>query len=180
MELRTNVSIINSLVPWIFIFAFLLIASIPFQMISEERHKKLFTTLRRLGLMDSAYWASWFVFFEILLLISCSISMIYVAILKDYSEILENINYDIIFLLFFISGTAMITFSFFMAVFCKSSSIANSITFIQLLAAMITIAVCNGAVNYYTLNNYGKCNNIFHNIILFLILLLIYSLFSFI
>lgn len=158
--LRTNATIITGLVPWIFIFAFLLIANIPFQMISEERHKKLFTTLRRLGLMDSAYWASWFVFFEILLLISCSISMIYLAVLKEYSEILANINYDILFCLFFMSGTAMITFSFFMAVFCKSSSTANSITFIQLLAAMITIAVCSSSVNYYALNSYGLCTYI--------------------
>ena len=73
---RPDLTSIGTIIPWVIVFSFLFMATISFYLIADERRNKLFGFLRRLGLMDSAYWLSWFLTFQILLLIACGISMI--------------------------------------------------------------------------------------------------------
>jgi hypothetical protein len=73
---RSNMAAMQTAMPWVVTFCFLFMATISFQLIAEERRQKLFGFLRRLGLMDSAYWASWFVTFQVLLIIACIIAII--------------------------------------------------------------------------------------------------------
>jgi hypothetical protein len=62
--------------PWVIVFSFLFMATITFNLIADEKRNKLFGFLRRLGLMDSAYWLSWFLVFQVMLLVACAIAMI--------------------------------------------------------------------------------------------------------
>ena len=94
-ELRDNtVQPLGFILPWVVTFVYLLLANISFQMIAEERRKKLYMSLRRLGLIDSAYWASWFVMFQVLLIFACIIALISAAFVVPYSSALGKFFVD--------------------------------------------------------------------------------------
>lgn len=76
LERRPDLANLATLMPWVVVFSFLFMATISFQLIAEERRNKLFGFLRRLGLMDSSYWLSWFLVFEVLLVVACAIAML--------------------------------------------------------------------------------------------------------
>lgn len=73
---RPDMDSLGSVMPWVVVFSFLFMATISFYLIADERRNKLFGFLRRLGLMDSAYWLSWFLVFQLMLLVACAIAMI--------------------------------------------------------------------------------------------------------
>lgn len=137
-------------IPWVLVFSFLFMSNISFQVIADEKRKKLFQSLRRLGLLDSAYWMSWFVTFQILLLLACSLSLIVAAGVREVSSSLRGIDLSLMFLLLYLSGTASVTSSFFLASMCNSSSASTSLAFGQFLVALLTIAPATSPLNYYT------------------------------
>jgi hypothetical protein len=138
-------------IPWVLVFSFLFMSNISFQVIADEKRKKLFQSLRRLGLLDSAYWMSWFVTFQLLLIAACSLSLIVAAGVREVSPSLRGINLSLLFLLLYLSGTASIASSFFLASMCNSSSAATSLAFGQFLVALLTIAPATSPLNSYQL-----------------------------
>ena len=144
-----TVASIAQVLPWIITFAFLLASNIPFQMVAEERRKKLFMSLRRLGLLDSAYWASWFFSFQLLLILSCCMASVVTAFVAPHSTALGAIDGGLLFLLLWLTGTAFLSMSFFLAALCSTSSVATSIAFTQFLIAIFTIAFCGTPTNNY-------------------------------
>lgn len=111
----TNLDAVASVFPYLLTFCFMLMASIAFQLVAEERTKQLFAYLRRLGLYDSTYWLSWTIVFQVLLLLACILAMIVMAIVRNYSTALANISYGMMFLLFWASGTGMVSNGMFLA-----------------------------------------------------------------
>jgi hypothetical protein len=75
-DTRPDINNLGGVMPWVIVFSFLFMATISFHLIADERRNKLFGFLRRLGLMDSSYWLSWFIVFQLLLLTACAIAMI--------------------------------------------------------------------------------------------------------
>ena len=64
-EYRPSAQIVGMLLPMVAAFGLLCMSVVSFQLVAEERQRKLFDYLRRLGLMDSAYWASWFITLQV-------------------------------------------------------------------------------------------------------------------
>lgn len=149
-ESRHAMETLGSTLPWVLVFAFLLAANVPFQMVAEERRKKLFSSLRRLGLADTAYWASWFVTFQLLLLAACALAICTALIVSTESSALRSINKSVYFLILWMSGTAFVSLAFFLAAFCSTSSVSTALAFTQFLVALCTIAACTSSLNYYT------------------------------
>jgi hypothetical protein len=139
---RSNMSTLGVTMPWVLVFSFMLMANVSFGLVAEERKKHLFTSLRRMGLIDSAYWASWFVLFQLLLLAACSLSLITAVIVRPSSSALRELDLTLAFVVLWMCGTASISLSFFLAALCSSSSVETSVTFAQFLIAMITIISC--------------------------------------
>jgi hypothetical protein len=150
LDVRTHMDTLGSIAPWVISFAFLLLGNVAFQVVAEERRKNLFNYLRRVGLFDSAYWASWFFVFQVFLVISCTISMVVAAIVRLYSPALRSIDLGLMFLLLYLSGTAFIALAFWLAALCSSSSISAAITFSEFLICLITISLCSDTLNYYS------------------------------
>lgn len=148
-DLRPGAADIGSLLPWVLTFCFLLLSNISFQMVAEERRKKLFQLLRRLGLLDSAYWCSWLFTFEVLLVIGCCVALFVCSLVWPYSSMLGAIDPSTIFLVLWLSGTASVAFSCFLGSLCSTSSAATAISFAQFLVAMITIVSCGVPLNSY-------------------------------
>jgi hypothetical protein len=112
---RRNLDTVAAVFPYLLTFCFMLMASVAFQLVAEERTKQLFAYLRRLGLHDSTYWISWTIVFQVLLLIACSIAMLVMAIVRLYSSALTDISFGMMFLLFWASGTGMVSNGMFLA-----------------------------------------------------------------
>ena len=148
-DLRMRASELGTALPWVLVFAFLFLSNISFQVIADEKRKKLFVSLRRLGLVDSAYWISWFVTFQVLLIVGCSLSLIVAFGVRSVSPSLRATNLSVMFLLLYLSGSASIASSFFLAAFCNSTSSATSLAFTQFLVALLTIAPATKALNTY-------------------------------
>lgn len=134
--------VLGVVMPWVLVFSFMLMANVSFGLVAEERKKHLFTSLRRMGLIDSAYWASWFVLFQILLVAACGLALITAVIVRPSSSALREIDLSLAFVVLWMSGSAFISLSFFLAALCSSSSVETSITFAQFLVAMITVISC--------------------------------------
>ena len=139
---RSNMTTLGITLPWVLVFSFMLMANVSFGLVAEERKKHLFTSLRRMGLIDSAYWASWFVLFQLLLLTACSLSLVTAVIVRPSSSALRELDLSLAFVVLWMCGTAFIALSLFLAALCSSSSVETTVTFAQFLIAMITIISC--------------------------------------
>lgn len=158
---RHEMETIGFALPWVLVFSFLLMSNIPFQMVAEERRKKLFSMMRRLGLMDTAYWASWFVTFQILLLLACSIALLAAEIIGTQSSALRSIDAGVLFLILWLSGAAFVSLAFFLGAFCSTSSVSAALAFTQFLIALATISASTTSLNeyskYFKSSGYADC-----------------------
>jgi hypothetical protein len=136
--------------PWVVVFSFMLMANVSFGLVAEERKKHLFTSLRRMGLIDSAYWAAWFVLFQLLLVLAVSLSLVAAALVRPSSSALRELDLSLAFVVLWMCGSAFLSLSFFLAALCSSSSVETSVTFAQFLIAMITIISCFSPLSSYT------------------------------
>ena len=141
---------LGTIMPWVLVFSLMLMANVSFGLVAEERKKHLFTSLRRMGLIDSAYWAAWFVLFQLLLVAACSLSLITAVLVRPSSSALRELDLSLVFVVLWLCGTAFISLSFFLAALCSSSSVETSVTFAQFLIAMITIISCFTPLSSYT------------------------------
>jgi hypothetical protein len=170
---RPDIKNLGGVMPWVIVFSFLFMATISFHLIADERRNKLFGFLRRLGLMDSSYWLSWFIVFQLLLLTACAIAMIgtrtpfavvsvviytcslisccstVAAIVRTRSSALRAVDLNLLFLILYLSGTSFISLSCFLAALSSSASMTTSLYSAQFLVAMVTVAACSAALNHY-------------------------------
>jgi ABC-type multidrug transport system ATPase subunit len=155
-----NIETVGFLLPYVGTFSMILMSVIAYRLLGEERQKNLFGFLRRLGLMDSAYWASWFVSFQVLQLTACSIAMVVMAGIRsqnDYyspSNAIQKIDYSVMFLVLWAGTTCFVSSAFFMTAISTSSNVANAISFAQFFVAIITIFSCMTPLNTYTAVGY--------------------------
>lgn len=178
---RPDAESLATVMPWVVVFSFLFMATISFQLIAEERRNKLFGFLRRLGLMDSSYWLSWFLVFEVLLVVACAIAILGMSnaaihlhmlllvlilfcciflsavalVVRTQSSILRAVDLQLLYLILWLSGTSFLSLSCFLAALSSSASVSTSLYSAQFLAALITVAASSGAYNYYSAVGYS-------------------------
>lgn len=159
-----NMSTVGYLLPWVASFSMIFMSVIAYRMLAEERHKDLFGFLRRIGLMDTAYHASWFMTFQVLQLMACGLAMVTMAIIRgqnDYyspSLAIRKIDYGVMFLVLWLASTCFVSSAFFMASVSTSSNAANAIVFAQFLSAFLTIIACLTPLNQFVAEGYTGGN----------------------
>mmetsp|Transcript_32 Transcript_32/g.58 ORF Transcript_32/g.58 Transcript_32/m.58 type:complete len:1981 (-) Transcript_32:168-6110(-) len=156
LETRPHAIALGTTLPWVLVFAVLFLSNVCFQVVAEERRKKLFTSLRRLGLLDTAYWASWFVALQIVILTGASLSLVVAAAVRPHSSSLRGIDLSLMLLLLWLTGSACVSMSLFLAAFCSSSSVATSLAFTQFLIALATLSAATDPLNSYDTIS-GEC-----------------------
>lgn len=147
--LRSEFSNLTTVMMWVQMFAFLMLSNVTLQLIGEERRKHLFNSLRRLGLLDTAYWLSWFTTFLVFLSLGCCIAMIVAVIVRAKSSTLRDIDLGLLFLQLWMSGCAYISFSMSLGALCSSQSIATAISLTVFVVALITVAASSTTLNSY-------------------------------
>eukprot|EP01037_Dinobryon_pediforme_P018669 gene18669-18968_t len=84
--------------PFVFCFGFQIVGVFVFQLLIEERHKGLVSSLRKLGLLDSAYWIAWMGSVQLLLLAASVLALIVAGIMEEFTYVLQKL--DLGFVLF--------------------------------------------------------------------------------
>ena len=151
-EAGVDLGTLGTVLPYVSTSVFLLMSFFSFSLVAEERYKHLFSYLRRLGLYDSAYWCSWLIIFQILIIASFTLAMLVMCIVRTSSDTLSRIDYGVIFLIFWSSASGMCSNGFFLATICKSQQSSSTYTLLNLLLALLVIIICTsmGALNTYT------------------------------
>ena len=146
-----DLGVLGTVLPYVSISVFLLMSFFSFSLVGEERYKHLFSYLRRLGLYDSAYWVSWVVIFQALIIASCTLAMPVMAIIASFSDALSRIDHGVIFMIIWASASAMVSNGFFLATICKSQQSTSTYTLLNLLLALLVMIICttSGGLNSY-------------------------------
>ena len=147
-----DLGILGTVLPYVSSSIFLIMSFFSFSLVGEERYKHLFSYLRRLGLYDSAYWFSWLITFQVLIILSCVVAMPIMAIVRTSSDALSRISYGMIFLIFWASASGMTANGFFLCTVCKSQQSSSTYTLLNLLMALLVMIICTsmGGLNSYT------------------------------
>lgn len=147
-----DIGVLGTVLPYVSTSVFLIMSFFSFSIVGEERYKHLFSYLRRLGLYDSAYWCSWLIVFQILIIVACAVAMPIMAIIRTSSDVLARIDYGMIFLIFWASASGMISNGFFLATICKSQQSSSTYTLLNLLLALLVMIICTsmGSLNTYS------------------------------
>ena len=132
---------------WIFSFGLHFIGIFAFQFISEERRKGLLSSLRRIGLLESAHWASWFTTFQIILIIGSIIAIILSACIQSVVYPLKKLDLGILFMLLWFGGTASVCESFFLSSIVNSQSMNTFILFLNFIVIVFTLVFCSTPLN---------------------------------
>ena len=135
--------------PFVFSFGFQLVGVLVFQLLIEERHKGLVRSLRRLGLLDTAYWISWLTSTQVLLLSSSILALIVSAIMRSYVYVLQKLDFAVLFLFLWLSLTVAVSNAFFLSSICGTPSRATSIVFVNFFTALLTLIFMTLPLNTY-------------------------------
>ena len=151
-EAGLDLDVLGTVLPYISTSVFLIMSFFSFSFVGEERHKHLFSYLRRLGLYDCAYWISCLIVFQVLILISCMLAMPVMAIVRTSSDALSRIDYGMVFMIFWASASAMMSNGMFLATICRSQQSSSTYTLLNLLLALLVMILCTsmGGLNSYT------------------------------
>lgn len=158
-DTRYELTTVGTTAPWVIVFQFLLLSNLFFQLVAEERRKRLFASLRRLGLMDSAYWISWVLVFQVVIMLGAAVAVGITALLHPHSSALAAIDLRAIFLLLWLSGSGSMSLAMFLSSFCSSSSVETSLAFTQFLIALVTVAAASTPLNSYKYLDGGDDDN---------------------
>lgn len=156
---ENNFNDLGTTLPWVVCFGGMIYTVVLFYVILEEKNRRLFSLLRRLGVSDVIYWISWFLLIESLLLVACILALIVMAIMLPHCYVLQQTSFGALFLLLFISGTAFAANGLFLVSVCYSASAANYLLFLNFLMIIFTIAFAGDALNVPTLMVYRNNNN---------------------
>lgn len=113
-----------------------------------ERELKLRQAMTTMGLLDSAYWSTWFVW-EVLLAVLSSLLLCLFGMMMQFSFFLDN-GFFVVFLMFFLFQLCMIPFAFLLSNFLSKSGSATSLGFLIFLIGFITQLVVQFGVPYST------------------------------
>lgn len=143
--------------PWVFALGLQVMGVITFQMLVEERGKSLVTSLRRLGMLESAYWFSWFVATQIVLLLSLAVAVcttLYLRYQHSY-YILQHIDISLLMWLIWLGATASMCNFFFLSSITTGPSMSTFLVFLNFVVCIFVIALSSGT----PLNNFTTVTN---------------------
>lgn len=100
-----------------------------------EKEGGLRRALRTTGMLDSAFWASWFAV-ELCIALIFTLLLIAFGAMFQFNFFLVN-NFFLVFFLFFLFQVAMVTFGFFCCVFLSKSQSAVNLGFILFIIGWI-------------------------------------------
>ena len=135
--------------PFVFCFGFQIVGVFVFQLLIEERHKGLVSSLRKLGLLDSAYWIAWMGSVQLLLLAASVLALIVAGIMEEFTYVLQKLDLGVLFLFLWLSLTAAVSNSFFLSSVCGTPSRATTIVFVNFFATLLTIIFLSPFLNSY-------------------------------
>lgn len=93
---------------WVFSFGLSILGIMTFSLVTEERGRGLlglFGSLRRIGLLDFAYWTSWLAAFQAIVLTGSALACIVAAGLGSVSVVLSNLDLGVLFLILWLGGS---------------------------------------------------------------------------
>ena len=88
-----------------------------------EKEKKIKEGMKMMGLRTAAFWLSWFITYALTLLVTT----IVVTIISSVANLYKLANPFIIFLLIFLYGLSVITFSFMLTPFFNKATVAGAV-----------------------------------------------------
>eukprot|EP00002_Diphylleia_rotans_P011892 TRINITY_DN2339_c0_g1_i1.p1 TRINITY_DN2339_c0_g1~~TRINITY_DN2339_c0_g1_i1.p1 ORF type:complete len:1630 (+),score=380.69 TRINITY_DN2339_c0_g1_i1:63-4952(+) len=101
--------------------------------IVTEKELKIKEAMKIMGLNDSIYWASWFIFsFAIM-----SIAMLLVSIVAKVMGVYDKSSFILILFLYEVWGVSLIAFCFLISTFFSKAKVAGSVGVIVLFVALI-------------------------------------------
>eukprot|EP00475_Leptophrys_vorax_P029658 TRINITY_DN4376_c0_g2_i5.p1 TRINITY_DN4376_c0_g2~~TRINITY_DN4376_c0_g2_i5.p1 ORF type:complete len:983 (+),score=58.52 TRINITY_DN4376_c0_g2_i5:142-3090(+) len=100
-----------------------------------ERELKLRQAMATMGLMDSVYWLTWFVWEVSLSFIAC-ILLVCFGMLFQFDFFLHN-SFLVLFLMFFLFWVAMTSLAFFVSTFLRKSATANTVGFFLFIIGFV-------------------------------------------
>ncbi|CAI6001248.1 unnamed protein product [Closterium sp. NIES-64] len=92
-----------------------------------ERELKLRQAMSTMGLMDSVFWLTWFLWEFLLAIISC-ILLVCFGMMFQFDFFLHN-AFLVLFLMFFLFWLSMTSLAFFVSTFLRKASTANTVGF---------------------------------------------------
>ncbi|EDO32070.1 predicted protein, partial [Nematostella vectensis] len=98
----------------------------------QEKHKEL---MRIMGMVDTAYWLSWFLTYAIVVLIACLI-MVTVSVIAGF---FGESNYLVLLIVFYLYGLSIIMLSFMMSPLFKNPKTAGFIA--SLFTAIFAVLI---------------------------------------
>ena len=135
--------------PFVFSFGFQLVGVLVFQLLIEERHKGLVRSLRKLGLLDTAYWISWVTSTQVLLVSSSVLALVVSAIMQSYVYVLQQLDFGVLFLFLWLGLTVAVSNAFFLSSICGTPSRATTIVFVNFFTALLTLIFMSLPLNTY-------------------------------
>jgi ABC-type multidrug transport system ATPase subunit len=137
-------------VSWTFSFGLLCIGVVAFQLVAEERTKGLFTSLRRLGLCDSAYWLSWLAAFEIIIFAGAILAVVVAGAYNAAGSLaINHMDMGIVFLVLWLGGSACVANGFFLASIAHKPSMHTLAIFLNFILLVLTIAFNSTPLDHY-------------------------------
>ncbi|KAI4336023.1 hypothetical protein L6164_014601 [Bauhinia variegata] len=111
-----------------------------------EKELKLRQAMTIMGLYDSAYWLSWFIWEGIITFIS-SLFLVLFGMMFQFDFFLKN-SFGVIFLLFFLFELNMTSFAFMLSAFVSKSSSATTVGFSTFIIGFVTQLIIGGGYIY--------------------------------
>lgn len=138
-EVQKDMFNVNLASPLVFTYVFQFIGILAFQVITEERHKGLLKSLRTLGLNHSAYWLTWFLFFQILAILASVLALILAAIIRSQVYILQHLDFGVLFLFLWMSISCSTANAMFLSSFIPAGNWSSVVIFLNFFGAFLTL-----------------------------------------
>ncbi|CDP14835.1 unnamed protein product [Coffea canephora] len=119
-----------------------------------EKEPKLRQTMSIMGLYDSAYWTSWFIWEGFMAFLTSLLIVVFGTMFRD--DIFVKNNIFLVFLLFFLFMISMVSFAFMISTLLSKSSSATTVGFFILAFGIVTVAMKNS--NYRILCSFFPPN----------------------
>ncbi|XP_071902445.1 ABC transporter A family member 9-like [Coffea arabica] len=103
-----------------------------------EKELKLRQTMSIMGLYDSAYWASWFIWEGFMAFLTSLLIVAFGTMFRD--DVFMKNNIFLVFLLFFLFMISMVSFAFMISTLLSKSSSATTVGFFILAFGLVTVA----------------------------------------
>ncbi|CDP21281.1 unnamed protein product, partial [Coffea canephora] len=103
-----------------------------------EKELKLRQTMSIMGLYDSAYWTSWFIWEGFMVFLTSLLIVAFGTMFRD--DVFMKNNIFLVFLLFFLFMISMVSFAFMISTLLSKSFSATTVGFFILAFGLVTVA----------------------------------------